>query len=89
MRVRRLLMVRIRFFEFTPASSSPSPSALAGVSMSTLAIQFGLSGSVPGLGRLRQLRTASSRNKRPRTILPQEIVSEAVLVVGLLWFAIK
>jgi hypothetical protein len=46
------------------------------------AIHFGISAWAPGAGRCRQLRAASSRNSTPRTILPQAMVSEAVLSVA-------
>ncbi|HEU4977203.1 MAG TPA: hypothetical protein VFT50_19090 [Baekduia sp.] len=45
------------------------------------AIHVGMSGRAPGAGRCRQVRTASSRNKAPKTILPQAIVSTVVLSV--------
>ncbi len=52
------------------------------------AIHFGISGSVPGAGRVRQLRAASSRKRTPNTIFPQAIVSEVVLsVAALAWSA--
>jgi hypothetical protein len=46
------------------------------------AIHFGISGWVPGAGRCRQLRAASSRNGTPKTNLPQATVSDAVLSVA-------
>ena len=46
-----------------------------------LSIHFGMSGCSPGTGRLRQFRTASASISAPRTILPQEMVSEAPLLV--------
>ena len=49
------------------------------------AIHFGISGSVPGAGRLRHWRSASNRNSAPSTIFPHAIVSFALLLVdGLL-----
>ena len=44
---------------FTPASSTPSPNAFPGESESTVPIHFGIAGSSPGAGRLRQLRRAN------------------------------
>jgi hypothetical protein len=46
------------------------------------AIHFGISGSIPGYGQLRQLRAASSRKSTPNTTFPQEMVSDAVLLVA-------
>jgi hypothetical protein len=58
------------------------PNAFGGVSVSTPAIHFGISGWVPGAGRVRQLRAASSRKSTPNTIFPHAMVSAAVLLVA-------
>ena len=76
--------VRMRFLGFTPARTTPSPKALTGESVSTVAIHFGIAGSSPGAGRFRQLRRPSASSATPRTILPHETESAAVLLVATL-----
>src|ERR1700733_4121888 len=74
--------VRIRFLGFTAASATPSPSAPTGVRLSTVANHFGIVGSSPGRGRLRQLRRARASRATPRTIVPHDTESDAVLLVA-------
>src|SRR5580704_8361003 len=76
--------VRIRFLGLTPANKSPSPKALAGDSASTPAIHFGMAGSSPGAGRFAQFLRASASSATPRTILPHDTESDAVLLVATL-----
>ncbi len=45
------------------------------------AIHFGISGAAPGAGRLRHWRAAIRRKRTPARIFPQEIVSDAELLV--------
>ena len=71
----------MRFFGLTPARSRPRPSAFPGVRASIPPIHLGISGSVPGAGRLRQLRTAISSNSTPKTIFPHAMDSEADVLV--------
>src|ERR1700733_5135306 len=76
--------VRMRFFGLTAASSTARPNALNGETDSTLASHLGIAASSPAAGRLRQLRRANARSATPRTILPQDTESEAVLLVATL-----
>src|ERR1700728_2824171 len=76
--------VRIRFFGLTAASTTASPNALSGDMDSTVPSHLGMVASSPGAGRLRQLRRANARSATPRTILPQDTESEAVLLVATL-----
>jgi len=47
-------------------------------------IHLGIEGSASGAGRLRQFLRARSNNTTPRTILPHETESDAVLLVATL-----
>ena len=73
--------VKIRFFGFTAASATPSPRALTGETDSTVASHFGMTGSAPGAGRLRQLRRARASMPTPRAMVPHDTESDAVLLV--------
>ena len=76
--------VSSRFLGLTAARSTASPNALAGAMRSTAPIHFGISGSTPGAGRLRQFRRASRTSAAPRTILPHDTESLAVVLVATL-----
>src|ERR1700735_1975994 len=73
--------VKIRFFGFTAASATPSPRALTGDTDSTDASHFGMTGSVPGAGRFRQLRRARASMPTPNAMVPHDTDSDAVLLV--------
>ncbi len=74
--------VRMRFFGLTPASTTPSPKALAGETDSIVESHVGIWGASPAPGRLRQLRRARRSRSTPRTILPHDTESDAVLLVA-------
>ena len=63
--------VSARFFGFAPESAAPSSAALGGVAVSMVAIQLGVSGSLPFFGRFVHCLAAIRRNRTPIAILSQ------------------
>ena len=72
--------VSARFFGFAPESAAPSTTALAGVALSMVAIQLGISGSSPGFGRFVHCLAAMQQEEDPDGDL--EPVETRVVAVG-------
>ena len=67
--------MRARFFGLAAERATPNPSDLPTLNWSIVCIHFGISGSIPALGRLRHCPAAITRNSTPISSL---ITSTAV-----------